>query len=161
MSASIGHVGCMPLKSTVFKENKSGDAGQSLEIMRRQLVDAQVEVLRMYLEKRSRDQLLEALDRLIECTSASFDEEEALMECLAPALDPGHREMHSRVLAQLIVLRNSAMDFDRGRLLAQLILIDRQLTSHLSDAARISAGQQRNEGVEGNNFNGLAAANPH
>jgi hypothetical protein len=34
-------------------------------------------------------------------------------------------------------LRNSALDFDRGRLLAQLIFIDRELTSHISDVAPI------------------------
>jgi hemerythrin len=91
----------------------------------------------MYLEKRSQEQLLNALDRLIECTRASFHEEEALMDCFAPDPDPVHREMHSRVLARLMALRNSALDFDRGRLLAQLIFIDRELTSHISDAAPI------------------------
>jgi hypothetical protein len=30
-------------------------------------------------------------------------------------------------------LRRDVLDFDRGRLLAQLILVDRQLTSHLSE----------------------------
>lgn len=129
--------------------------------MRTRLVDAQVEVLRIYLEKRSNDRLIEALDRLIECTYASFREEEALMNCFAPVPDPVHREMHAMVLAQLEMLRNSAMDFDRGRLLAQLILIDRQLTSHISDAAPIPDSQQP-DGVPGNGvLRGKVAENQH
>lgn len=103
--------------------------------MRHELVEAQVELLRMYLEKRSSEQFLEALDRLIECTCASFREEEALMECLTGLADPVHREMHHAVLAQLDQLRRCARDADRGRLLGQLILVDRQLTSHISDAS--------------------------
>jgi len=102
--------------------------------MRHELVDAQVEVLRMYLEKKSRECLLEALERLIDCTRASFREEEALMECLTSVPDPMHRAMHDDVLTQMALLRDYAMDWDRGHLLAQLILVDRQLTSHLSDA---------------------------
>lgn len=133
-----------PVKSTGFPENTGGLEGKSVEAMRRRLVDAQVEVLRIYLEKRSTEQLLEALERLIDCTRTSFREEEALMDCLAFTPDPAHREMHSRVLAQLVVLRSSAADFDRGRLLAHLILIDRQLTSHISDAVQMS-DRQRSE----------------
>lgn len=102
--------------------------------IRHELVDAQVEVLRMYLEKRSSELFLEALDRLIECTCASFREEEELMACLTGAPDPVHREMHDAVLAQLELLRRCVLDADRGRLLGQLILVDRQLTSHISDA---------------------------
>jgi hemerythrin len=102
--------------------------------IRHELVDAQVEVLRMYLEKRSAELFLEALDRLIDCTCASFEEEEKLMECLTGAPDPVHREMHQTVLAQLELLRRCVLDSDRGHLLGQLILVDRQLTSHISDA---------------------------
>jgi hemerythrin len=137
VSAPSSVVDVAPEKSTEFPVNTGGFSGKSVEIMRRQLVDAQVEVLRMYLEKRSQEQLLDAMDRLIECTRASFREEEALMDCFAPDPDPVHREMHGRVLARLMALRNSALDFDRGRLLAQLIFIDRELTSHISDVAPI------------------------
>lgn len=104
--------------------------------MRHELVDAQVEVLRMYMEKKSSERLLQALDRLIECTRASFREEENLMESFTSTPDNVHRDMHNAVLAQLGLLRRSVMESDRGRLLAQLILVDRQLTSHISDAVR-------------------------
>lgn len=110
--------------------------------MRHQLVGAQVEVLRMYLEKQSRQRLLEALDRLIECTQASFREEEVLMEMFASAPDSAHRDKHNEVLAQMNLLRSNVLDCDRGRLLAQLILVDRQLTSHISDALRLPNSPQ-------------------
>lgn len=105
--------------------------------MRHELVDAQVEVLRMYMEKKSSDRFLEALDRLIECTRASFTEEESLMESFTSTPDTSHRDMHNGVLAQLGLLRRCVMESDRVRLLAQLILVDRQLISHISDAALI------------------------
>lgn len=108
--------------------------------LRHKLVDAQVEVLRMYLEKQSTEQLIGALDRLIECTEASFRSEEALMECLTGHSDPLHCEAHRGVLAQLEYLRASAQDFDRGRLLAHLILVDRELTSHLWEGRGTSNG---------------------
>ncbi len=142
MSTSSCAVDVLLVKSTAFPENTGEFEGKSAEAMRRRLVDAQVEVLVMYLEKRSTGQLLEALERLIDCTRSSFREEEALMDCLAFAPDPAHRELHGRVLAQLVALRSSAADFDRGRLLAHLIQIDRQLTSHISDAVQISDRQR-------------------
>lgn len=132
----------MPVQSKAFPESTGGFEGTSVEAMRSRLVDAQVEVLRMYLEKRSTEQLLAALERLIDATQSSFREEEARMDCRALAPDPVHREMHSRVLGQLVVLRSSAADFDRGRLLAHLILIDRQLTSHISDTVQMSDPQR-------------------
>jgi len=88
------------------------------------------------MEKKSKERLVEALDRLIECTRASFREEEALMECLTAIPDPEHREKHNAVLAQMVRLRDYAIEADRGRLLAQLIHVDRQLTSHLSNAVQ-------------------------
>ena len=109
--------------------------------MRHELVAAQVEVLRMYLEKKSGQVLLESLDRLVECTRASFRQEEELMESLAATPDPGHRDRHHEVLSQMALLRRYVMDFDRGRLLAQLILVDRQLTSHIADAVGVSASR--------------------
>lgn len=93
------------------------------------------------MEKRSTDRLVEALDKLIECTRASFREEEALMECLTGAAEPGHRERHNAVLAQMVLLRDYAIGADRSRLLAQLIHVDRQLTSHLSDALKMPGRQ--------------------
>jgi hemerythrin len=109
-------------------------SGEAAARIRHELVDAQVEVLRMYIEKQSREHLVEALDRLIECTEASFRTEEALMECLTGRRDPPHCATHHEVLAQLASLRTSALDFDRGRLLAHLILVDRELTSHIAEA---------------------------
>ena len=85
----------------------------------------------MYLEKQSWERLVEALDRLIECTEASFRNEEALMQCLTGRTDLMHCQAHHGVLAHLESLRTCAMDFDRGRLLAHLILVDRELTSHI------------------------------
>lgn len=108
--------------------------------MRHELVDAQVEVLRMYMEKQSADRLLAAVDRLVACTRASFLEEEAQMESLVSA--GGHRDLHSRVLAQMELLRQHVIDADRGRLLAQLIVVDRQLTSHISEAVAAPDHQQ-------------------
>lgn len=141
MAALSGDVDSKAVSSAAFVASTNGRSGKSIDTMRRRLVDAQVEVLRMYLEKQSSEQLLKALDRLIDCTHASFREEEASMDCCAPAIDSEHREMHGRVLAQLVVLRNSAMDFDRGRLLAHLIRIDRQLISHIADIAMMSDGR--------------------
>lgn len=92
--------------------------------------------------------MLEALDRLIECTRASFREEEGLMESCASTSYPGHRDMHHDVLGQMTLLRRYVMDFDRGRLLAKLILVDRQLTSHISDAVRVQDGQQLDDVAE-------------
>ena len=99
----------------------------------------------MYLEKKSSERLLEALDRLIACTRDSFREEEALMEYFTSAPDTVHRDMHNAVLAQLGLLRRCAMESDRGRLLAQLILVDRQLISHISDAAQAPLRQPREQ----------------
>ncbi len=120
-------------------------SGKPVSEIRHELVDAQVEVLRMYLEKQSREHLVEALDRLAECTNASFRSEEALMECLTGHTDPLHCEMHDRVLAQLASLRACAMDFDRGSLLARLILVDRELTSHISTAVAAPARQPQQD----------------
>lgn len=102
----------------------------------------------MYLEKKSSERLLEALDKLIACTRASFREEEELMEYFTSAPDPTHRDMHNVVLAQLGLLRRCAMESDRGRLLAQLILVDRQLTSHISDAVQAPLRQPREQIAE-------------
>lgn len=112
-------------------------AAASVLNRRHELVGAQVEVLRMYLEKQSRERMLGALERLIECTRLSFMEEEAFMEFFSGKSDPQHREMHREVLTQLDLLRRDVLDFDRGRLLAQLILVDRQLTSHLSEVVGV------------------------
>lgn len=107
--------------------------------LRHELVDAQVQVLCSYLEKRSPPQLVSALDRLIDCCRASFREEEGLMARLGGQIDPVHRERHEAVMEQLQQLRLSAMDSDRGRLLAKLILIDRELIAHVADAAQVQS----------------------
>jgi len=112
--------------------------------LRHDLVDAQVETLRMYLEKQPPARFIVALDRLIECTRASFRQEEDLMECLTSIADPRHRARHDAVIAQLESLRNGASELDRGRLLAQLIVVDRELTSHLSGAVRAPLPRQQN-----------------
>lgn len=122
------------VKSTTLASNSPLSSGKNVLSGRHELVEAQVEVLRMYLEKKSRERLVEALDKLIECTRASFREEEALMECLSSMPDPAHRTRHNEILAQMVLLRDYAIESDRGRLLAQLIHVDRQLTTHLSDA---------------------------
>ena len=143
MSTSSGAVDGMPVKSMAFLSPAGEFSVRTVFNMRLELVEAQVEVLRMYVEKKSGEALLGALDRLIECTRASFSEEEALMELLASTPDPEHRDMHHEVLAQMELLRRDVvMDFDRGRLLAQLILVDRQLTTHISDVVGVSNSQK-------------------
>ncbi len=109
--------------------------------LRHELVDAQVHVLNMYLDKRSPDDLAAALDRLTQCCRASFEAEEALMARLLSQADPVHRERHQAVLERLDQLRLSILDTDRGRLLANLILIDRELISHTADARMVEAGE--------------------
>lgn len=109
--------------------------------LRHELVDAQVEVLCSYLDKRSPEQLVAALDRLIDCCRASFREEEGLMERLGGQTDPAHRERHETVMDQLQRLRLTALDFDRGHLLGSLILIDRELIAHVADAARAQGNE--------------------
>lgn len=106
-------------------------SGQGLK---HELVEAQVEALRMYLEKRPAESFVAALDRLIACAGASFRAEEEFMNCLAPNADPAHRQQHDAVIAQLESLRATAHELDRGRMLALLIVVDRQLTSHIADA---------------------------
>ncbi len=110
------------------------------EELRHDLVDAQVQVLSIYLDKRPPEHLVTALDRLIECCRASFREEEALMARLGGQMDPAHRERHQTVMHQLSELRLGALDTDRGRLLASLILIDRELIAHIADAALVFTG---------------------
>lgn len=132
----------MSLNYNTVSINMRASSGSTVSNMRHELVGAQVEVLRMYMEKQSRQRLLEALDRLIECTQASFREEEALMELFALTPDSAHRDRHNEVLAQMNLLRSNVIDCDRGRLLAQLILVDRQLTSHISDAVRLPESPQ-------------------
>lgn len=120
-----------------------GEAGgKALVEMRHELVDAQVEILRMYMEKQPKERLLEALERLIDCTRASFRIEEELMERLTGDSDPRHRDRHREVLGQLSTLREYLKDLDRGSLLAQLIYVDRQLTAHLSVAADELSAEQ-------------------
>lgn len=109
------------------------------EDLRHDLVDAQVQVLSIYLDKRPPQHLVTALDRLIDCCRASFREEEALMARLGGQMDPAHRDRHQTVMHQLRDLRLGALDADRGRLLASLILIDRELIAHIADAAQGSA----------------------
>jgi hemerythrin len=108
-------------------------AGKTIGDFRHELVNAQVEVLRLYLEKQSGERLVEAVERLIVCAEASFRNEEALMECLTGCPDPQHRAAHKNVLAQLASLRACALNFDRGRFLARLILVDRTVTSHVAE----------------------------
>ena len=57
-----------------------------------------------------------------------------------PQMDPAHRERHQTVMHQLSELRLGALDTDRGRLLASLILIDRELIAHIADAALVFTG---------------------
>ena len=133
---SKGVVDATPVKSTTISSKTLVSPGKAVLNGRHELVEAQVEVLRTYMEKKSTERLVEALERLIECTRASFREEEALMECLTGAPDRVHREKHDGVLAQMLVLRDYAIGSDRGHLLGQLIHVDRQLTSHLSDAVQ-------------------------
>ncbi len=109
--------------------------------LRHELVDAQVQLLCSYLDKRSPEQMVAALDRLIDCCRASFREEEGLMERLGGQIDPAHRERHETVMDQLQRLRLTALDSDRSRLLASLILIDRELIAHVADAARAQANE--------------------
>jgi hemerythrin len=134
VSSSKAVVGVAPAKYLGFAFTAGRFTGKPVSEIRHELVNAQVEVLRMYIEKQSRERLVEALDRLVECTKASFRNEEALMEFLTGQTDPRHCEMHERVLVQLATLRASAKDFDRGSLLARLIMVDRELTSHISAA---------------------------
>jgi hemerythrin len=124
-------VGIVTTKGFDFAFEVNRFSGKAVSELRHELVNAQVEVLRMYLEKQSGERLVEALDKLIECSEASFRNEEALMECLTGHTDPMHCEAHQLVLTQLVSLRACAMDSDRGRLLAHLILVDRELTSHI------------------------------
>ncbi len=109
--------------------------------LRHELVDAQVQVLSSYLDKSSPEQLVAALDRLIFCCRASFREEEGLMARLGGQTDPAHRERHETVMTQLQQLRLTALNSDRGRLLASLILIDRELIAHVADAARAQGNE--------------------
>ena len=104
--------------------------------LRHELVDAQVAVLSSYLDKRPAEQLVAALERLVICCRASFLEEEALMTRLGGQMDPAHRDRHQTVMNQLETLRLEALKSDRGRLLASLILIDRELIAHLADTAQ-------------------------
>jgi hemerythrin len=134
VSSSKAIVGVTPAKYVGSAFTADRITGKPLSEIRHELVDAQVEVLRMYIEKQSRERLVEAVDRLLECTRISFRNEEALMEFLTGRTDPLHCEMHERVLAQLVSLRACAMDFDRGSLLARLIMVDRELTSHITAA---------------------------
>lgn len=143
VSASSSAVDGMPVKSMAVLSPAGEFSVRTVFNMRHELVEAQVEVLRMYVEKKPGEALLGALDRLIECTRASFSEEEALMELLASTPDPKHRDMHHELLAQMELLRRDVeMEFDRGRLLAQLILVDRQLTAHISDVVGVSDSRQ-------------------
>lgn len=109
---------------------------QSVFHMRHELVNAQVDVLRMFLEKKPRDELLEAVGSLADCAALSFREEEALMTSMGSIADPAHGERHREVLVQIECLRRDVLEFDRGRLLARLIQVDRCLTAHISDAVR-------------------------
>lgn len=107
---------------------------------RHELVDAQVELLCSYLHKRSPEDLLRALDRLIASCVASFGEEEALMIRLGGQGDPAHHARHETVIRQLTQLRDRACRDDRGALLAEVIQIDRELVAHLADAGGIGDG---------------------
>ena len=134
------------VSSAVVLRSGGVPMGRNVFQMRHELVDAQVEVLRMFLEKRHRDELLEAVRRLADCAALSFREEEALMIATGSIPDPAHGERHREVLMQMDCLIRDVMVFDRGRLLARLILVDRCLTAHISDAvADLDAqGQERN-----------------
>lgn len=159
MPTSIREIEISPVQTQAFSSDSRASAGGAEFSMRHELIDAQVDVLRMYMEKKSRDCLLEALDRLIDCTRASFREEEELMLCLTGTPDSAHRAMHNELLAQLGVLRQYLMDWDRGRLLAQLIRVDRQLTSHISDATGVPSRRRGEWSTEGQASEGRAQ--PH
>ena len=108
---------------------------------RRELVDAQVDVLRVYSEKGTPSELVAALERLILCAQISFQEEEALLGAKRKSFDERHGETHQRLLASLSELRTEVPASDRGRLLAQLIQVDRTITAHLQDAlANVETG---------------------
>jgi hemerythrin len=132
----------MATTPSALRSREDASAGRTVFEMRRELVDAQVNVLRIYLEKKSVTELLEAVDRLVECADASFREEETQMAPSTPSPDSRHREMHKEVLVQMDLLRREVMDFDRGRILAQLILVDRCLTTHITDAVGVSDSQR-------------------
>lgn len=112
--------------------------------LRRELVDAQVEVLGTYLDKRPTDVLIVALQRLVGCCRASFREEEALMARLGGQIDPTHRTRHELVLQRLEELCSNAGGVDRGQLLARLIEIDRELIAHVAETIR--SGDQMGSG---------------
>lgn len=116
--------------------------------LRHRLVDAQVETLRMYLEKQPPDRFVGALERLIECTRASFSQEEELILRMAAMPDSKHRARHETVMLQLESLRQGVLDLelDRGRILACLIIVDRELTSHISDVVVPPARGHKRQG---------------
>lgn len=126
-------------------------AGRERDSLRHELVDAQVQVLNMYLDKRSPDEMVAALDRLIQCCRASFEAEEALMVRLRGQAEPTHRERHQAVLERLGQLRLTVLDADRGRLLANLILIDRELIAHVADARKVEASESRTAALASGN----------
>lgn len=122
-------------------EKNTGEANNLLPSrLRHELVDAQVELLCSYLHKRSPDELLRALERLIASCVASFGEEEALMVRLGGQVDPAHRARHETVVRQLRELREHASRKDRGALLAEVIQIDRELVAHLAESGGIGEG---------------------
>ena len=82
------------------------------------------------------EMLVEAVDTLIECSLASFREEEALMARLGGSPDSAHCRQHETVIDRLRALRAEASGLDRSSLLARLILIDRELIAHVATAAQ-------------------------
>jgi len=124
-------------------QGSASTGARDRDVLRHELVDAQVQVLNMYLDKRSAEDMVAALDRLIQCSRASFAAEEALMVRLRGQADPAHRDRHTAVLDRLDELRLTLLDTDRGRLLANLILIDRELIAHVADARKTEASEDR------------------
>ena len=119
---STGHVG-----------DAAATVAETLLGQHRKLVEALEVVRRIYHEDGAREQLLEALKRLMECTQNSFTEAAMLTSNLGHAPDATCLATREALLEQISSLREQAAHAGSNRLLPQLIFIDYWLTTHISD----------------------------
>lgn len=106
---------------------------ETLLCQHRKIVDAIGKVLKMHYESSPKEQLILALDEMIECTRSSFMEAETLKLQLGDSPSGAHPDAHATILLQMEFVRQQVALSNTGRLLPSLMVIDHWLTTHISE----------------------------
>lgn len=138
----------LDMKSTTHIHEEATATVEALLDQHRKLVEALRGVLRMHYDNDPREQMLAAMDRLIECTRLSFQQATDLKAHLGTAPNAASLAEQDYILDQMSSVREQVECSDHSHLLAHLAFVDYWLTTHISDEM-LSVLYQRMEPIAG------------